>query len=666
MGECPANGLGELVWPRVNFRARLRLFFVLLVIVPMIALAVVLFTLTARSETGKADAGIAAGTRTAFSLYEERAAAAGPAVREVAADPRLTAALASGTGIKQRLEQLVGGPSDIVAIELRSSQQGRLIARAGSLTGMAYKAAPLVTGTQRRGTLFVSLTDAPDFVARVRRLTGYDIGIFRNGRLFAATVSDLGPRSRLGDRGDPHGFSLSGEDYRGRIESLRDRQGVSVELAVFHSTAELSKTISRNRLVIGLLLLAFLVLAIASAVVVSRALTQQIDTFLVAARRLARGDFRQPVPVEGHDEFAQLGREFNSMSAQLASKIEEVHRQRGELTEAIRRVGDALAMGLDRDGVVALAVRTAVDACEAEAGRARPVDDESFRESTMGTDDEQLEEAMRAAERRAAGVRVVGTKRVQASEDGEPSRPPRVATPASVGSVHALAVPMLALTGSSEFLGVLSIARHRRRFSHEEEELLQYLAGQAVVSIENATLHEKVELQAVTDELTGLANLRAFHTILEGEIERARRFNTPLALVMLDLDNFKLVNDEYGHQQGDEVLALVADVLRDFSRDIDAPARYGGEELAVVLPQTDAEGAAQLAERIREAVDRLEVPRVDGQGSLRLQASFGVAALPESAVDREGLIAAADAALYRAKRAGRNRVERADRVPAAG
>jgi diguanylate cyclase (GGDEF)-like protein len=650
----------------VNFRARLRLFFVLLVIVPMIALAVVLFTLTARSETGKADAGIGAGTRTAFSLYEERAAAAGPAVHEVAADPQLTAALASGTGIRQRLEQLVGGPSDIVAIELRSSRQGRLLARAGSPTGMAYKAAPLVAGTQMRGTLFVSLTDAPDFAARVRRLTGYHVGVFRNGRRLAATLRGLGPRSRLGGRGEPHGFSLSGEDYRGRIESLRDRPGVSLELAVFHNTAELSSTIARNRLVIGLLLLAFLVLALASAGVVSRALTQQIDTFLVAARRLARGDFRQPVPVEGHDEFAQLGREFNSMSAQLASKIEEVHRQRGELTEAIRRVGDALAMGLDRDGVVALAVRTAVDACDAEAGRARPVDDDSFRESSVGVDDDQLEEAMQAAERRAAGVRVVGTKRVQASEDGEPPRPPRVATPASVGPVRALAVPMLALPGSSEFLGVLSIARHRRQFSHEEEELLQYLAGQAVVSIENATLHEQVERQAVTDELTGLANVRAFHSILEGEIERARRFQTPLALVMLDLDNFKLVNDEYGHQQGDEVLALVADVLRDFSRDIDAPARYGGEELAVVLPQTDAEGAAQLAERIREAVDRLEVPRVDGGGTLRLQASFGVAALPESAVDREGLIAAADAALYRAKRAGRNRVERAEPVRAAG
>jgi diguanylate cyclase (GGDEF)-like protein len=589
-------------------------------------------------------------------------------VHAVAADPQLTTALASGTGIRQRLQQLTGGPRDIVAIELRSPDRGRLIARAGSPRGMAFKAAPLVAGAQMRGTLLVSLTDARAFVDRVRRLTGDHIGVFRSGQLLASTVPGLGPRGRLGDRGKPHEFSVSGEDYRGRIESLRERPGLSLELAVFRNTAALSHTIARSRLLIGGLLLAFLALAVVSAVIVSRALALQIDTFLVAARRLARGDFRQPVPVEGHDEFAQLGREFNSMSEQLASKIEEVKRQRGELTEAIRRVGDALAMGLDRNGVVALAVRTAVDACDAEAGRARPVDEDAFHQSTLGTDDEQLEEALQAAERRAAGIRLAGPKRVHPTDDGEPKRPPRVATPASVGSVHALAVPMLALPGSpaTEYLGVLSIARRKRRFSHEEEELLQYLAGQAVVSIENAALHETVERQAVTDELTGLANVRAFHSILEREIERARRFNSPLALVMLDLDHFKQINDEYGHMQGDDVLAAIADVLRDFSRDIDAPARYGGEELAVVLPQTDSDGAALLAERIREAIERLEVPRVDGRGSLRSHASFGVAALPESAGDRESLIAAADAALYRAKRAGRNRVERAEPVAAAG
>jgi diguanylate cyclase (GGDEF)-like protein len=114
------------------------------------------------------------------------------------------------------------------------------------------------------------------------------------------------------------------------------------------------------------------------------------------------------------------------------------------------------------------------------------------------------------------------------------------------------------------------------------------------------------------------------------------------------------------------VLASVASVLRDFSRDIDAPARYGGEELAVILPQTEAEGAARLAERMREAVERLSIPRVGDAGYLQVTASFGVAAVPENALDEEELVAAADAALYRAKRGGKNRVERAESVAAAG
>jgi diguanylate cyclase (GGDEF)-like protein len=113
------------------------------------------------------------------------------------------------------------------------------------------------------------------------------------------------------------------------------------------------------------------------------------------------------------------------------------------------------------------------------------------------------------------------------------------------------------------------------------------------------------------------------------------------------------------------VLARVADVLREFSRDIDVPARYGGDELAVILPQTDSTGATQLAERMREALERLEVPVLNGGAPLRLGGSFGVAALPESASDKDELIAAADAALYRAKRSGRRRVERAQPVRAA-
>jgi diguanylate cyclase (GGDEF)-like protein len=418
--------------------------------------------------------------------------------------------------------------------------------------------------------------------------------------------------------------------------------------------------IADDRLLIAGLLVLFVLLTIASAILVSRALTGQIATFLAAAQRLSRGDFRQLVPVEGNDDFAQLGREFNDMSEQLEAKIAEVERKRQELEETIRRVGDALATGLDRDGVVALAVRQAVDACEAELGRALPVARGAFARYEVGLVVGGLEHVIEAAERDVFVVRAdVGPELLGALEGDESAERTRRAVSAEAGGAHALSIGMRSLVDGPEYLGAISIARRGAPFTREEEELLEYLAGQAVVSIENASLHETVERQAVTDALTGLANLRAFTSILDRELERSRRFDTPLGLVMLDLDDFKQVNDSYGHQQGDEVLAQVAGVLRSLSRELDVPARYGGEELAVVLPQTDAEGAMLLAERMREAVEALQVPRVRGGGSLGVTASFGVASVPDTAAGRDSLIAAADAALYRAKRAGKNRVERA-------
>jgi diguanylate cyclase (GGDEF)-like protein len=423
-------------------------------------------------------------------------------------------------------------------------------------------------------------------------------------------------------------------------------------------TASFSRHVSDNRLLIALFLGVFVLLALASAAFVSRALTGQIATFLAAARRLSRGDFRQSVPVDGHDEFAALGREFNDMSLQLEAKIEEVERKRQELAETIRRVGDALATGLDRDGVVALAVRQAVDACAAEAGRALPLHHGAFSTYAVGPVDGELQRVIESAERDVFAIRAdVGQELLGALEGDERAERTRRAVSSHNGDAHALSIGLRSLVDGPEYLGAVSIARRGAPFTREAEELLEYLAGQAVVSIENASLHETVEQQAVTDELTGLANVRAFVSTLDREIERSRRFDTPLGLVMLDIDDFKLVNDSYGHQQGDEVLALVAGVMRDMSRDLDTPARYGGEELAVVLPQTDAAGAVQLAERMREAVAALEVPRVGGGDAIRITASFGVASLPESAFDRSALIAAADAALYRAKRAGKNRVE---------
>ena len=145
------------------------------------------------------------------------------------------------------------------------------------------------------------------------------------------------------------------------------------------------------------------------------------------------------------------------------------------------------------------------------------------------------------------------------------------------------------------------------------------------------------------------------------QVERARRFQQPLGLVLLDIDDFKRVNDTYGHQQGDLVLREVARVLRESSREIDEPARYGGEEMAVALPQTGLQGAYEFAERVRRRIEDLELPLLDGSGTLRVTASFGAAALPRSAdIDKDALVAAADAALYAAKRTGKNRTVKAE------
>jgi diguanylate cyclase (GGDEF)-like protein len=191
-------------------------------------------------------------------------------------------------------------------------------------------------------------------------------------------------------------------------------------------------------------------------------------------------------------------------------------------------------------------------------------------------------------------------------------------------------------------------------FDEESEQLAHWLAAQASIAIENERLHRNVKRQAITDELTQLANRRRFTETLAVEVRRAERFGDPLALVLADLDDFKQINDRYGHQAGDEVLRRFSDVLRENVRDFDLPVRYGGEEFAVLLPETGLDGAEQLARRLQAALLRLRLPEIGGDRP-PVTASFGCAAFP-AARSAEALLSAADGALYRAKAAGKNRV----------
>ena len=200
------------------------------------------------------------------------------------------------------------------------------------------------------------------------------------------------------------------------------------------------------------------------------------------------------------------------------------------------------------------------------------------------------------------------------------------------------------------------------RLDEDGVELAEWLAGRASIALQNAHLHRVARRLATTDELTQLANRRQFDEALAAEVVRAERFRDPVAVVVADLDNFKEVNDRFGHDVGDLVLRAFAAAIRMNVRDVDLPARYGGEEFTVLLPATDAEGGAQLAERLRRAVEELVVDS-GGSGPVAVRSSFGVASFPAEP-SAAALMRAADRALYRAKAVGKNTVVVAQREAA--
>lgn len=202
-------------------------------------------------------------------------------------------------------------------------------------------------------------------------------------------------------------------------------------------------------------------------------------------------------------------------------------------------------------------------------------------------------------------------------------------------------------------LGAIVIsAEEAGRISHDDARNVGLLAAVASPSLEIVREAEEAELRARIDPLTGLANRRQFEEQLARIINETDRFGGAGSLVLVDIDHFKRVNDTYGHQAGDQVLRHVARILAEGVRSVDVCARYGGEELAILLPQTFAEGACELAERLRKAIaDR---PVRHGGETIPVTASFGVASYPETVSVRESLFPAADKALYAAKHDGRN------------
>jgi diguanylate cyclase (GGDEF)-like protein len=402
-----------------------------------------------------------------------------------------------------------------------------------------------------------------------------------------------------------------------------------------------------------LILLAAAAVAGLLVILVARGLSQPYTDIADAAERVARGELDTDITPATDREAGRLGSAFNQMTGELRRSMAALERSREDLRDSLERIGDTLTSTHDLDGLLQVVLETAVVTLQGKAGVVLHLS--ADRLQLVG--EHGLHDAgLLAPAAVSPGTGVLG--RVVSSGDGVRGRigsgPPElepVATEPSRGDV--LAVPIRSM---GNVIGVIALYDRLdgRPFEAADEDALRTLAGQASIAVDNVHLHHEAQRLSTTDPLTGLWNFRYLSMSLAREIERSTRFDRPLAVLMLDLDHFKLVNDEHGHARGDSVLRELAHRVQEQIREVDTFARYGGEEFVVVLPETTVEGAAQLAERICQAVRR-EPFLSEGEPPLDITVSVGGAAFPEQGSTPATLMRSADRALYVAKGGGRDR-----------
>jgi diguanylate cyclase (GGDEF)-like protein len=577
----------------MSFKLKLVAYFLLVSLLPLGAAAWGLHAIAWRSETRGVDVRLEAGLRAVLATYKDELSTAARKATSLAADPSFQRALARRD--RRTLRRFLAG-----APHLRLESNGLSLGPARTIGPSSEVAVAGPNGVL--GTLDAGVPLSRGVLHSLSDRAGLDsddtLVVLEHGTIAA------GPRplegKPLASPLQARTLKVGGDRYR-TLAASPDRGGRNTALALLTPQADIDNGVADadRRLLGGVL--ATLILIGLVGYVVGGSIVATLGRLAEAANAIARGRLDRRVEVEGRDEFARLGLAFNEMADQLESRLEELAAERARLRDTTVRFGEALAATHDVDQLLCVIVETVVETTGATGGLVVGLGGEIVQAGTISDRGERFE---------------------------------------------------LPLTAGRQSFGTLTLVG--RGFTVEQRRIAATLVAHAAIALENARLHRIVARQALVDMLTGLANRRHCQEALAGELLRAERFGSSVAFVLGDLDSFKAINDRFGHPVGDAVLVEFAETLRECVREIDLPARWGGEEFGIVLPGTDLEGAARLAERMRRALERRTILAPDGS-PVKVTVSLGVAAFPECARG-DDLVAATDRALYEAKRAGKNRV----------
>ncbi len=381
-------------------------------------------------------------------------------------------------------------------------------------------------------------------------------------------------------------------------------------------------------------------------IIVQRLVQRPVDQLLTGIRRIRKQDFETHIDTTVRGELGELAGAFNEMVVDTRRYVQEIKNKTIELS-TLYSIVERVTRSIDLHQLRTIILDIIMD---------------SFSDISLGAmvlqtqEDGGIQVSFRNAGDKEAVCKNFGNYSEQVQDLFEPEILKRwfageIKEVTNIDQNNAILVPLRSNNKDSGLLYARKLAG--KSFSDSETQLFDALRTHVSVALENARLYSL----AITDELTQLYTLRYFQHAMQEEAGKYIRYGQKLALLMLDLDDFKRINDEHGHPAGDAVLTQIAKILIRCVRDVDIVSRYGGEEFAIILPETDEKSAWVVAERIRSETENASM--TIGDKTITCTISIGIACCPAHATSVRELVETADTALYHAKRLGKNRVSTA-------